>query len=143
MSIPTSAQEYRIRPGGLNDIRKQALKTLLPFILLVLLIAPGIGYVTSGTIFSASEYLEMGAPMAVLLLIGILIGLGRQKKFVNSYVLTIDNILLRRVQISTPDVEIYFNEIIEISKNKNGWLIVKGKYAGDIIYIPAQLEKFD
>jgi peptidoglycan/LPS O-acetylase OafA/YrhL len=136
-------QEYRIGPEGIKALRKLLLKRMLFLVPVVLAIV--IFNLVSYSLDKPTDMIFYLIPIFIFLLVyGALLFrvIKKNERLFKSYVLTIENILIRREQLNTQDVDIYFNEIVEISKSKNGWLTVKGKYAGDVIFIPAQIENF-
>ena len=65
-------------------------------------------------------------PFAVTALgFGLYRGVMRLKTLLESYTLTITNNLITREQFITPTISIYFNEVSEISQQKNGTLTIK------------------
>lgn len=86
--------------------------------------------------------------LVIIPLIGLSVGLGlyrglnRQRKLLESYQLTLANNLIIREQLNTPTISIYFNDIKEITKNKNGSFSIRGKDPTDVILIPAQIENY-
>jgi hypothetical protein len=136
-------QIFKIRQDGFKEIRK---KMLLRSIRL-LLIAGAVG-ITISTINSKSKendvnVLPITIPViAVALGFRIYRGVNRQKGLFESYTLTITNNLITREQLNTPTISIYFNEVKEIAKHKNGSFTIKGKQTVDLIGIPAQIENY-
>lgn len=63
-----------------------------------------------------------------------------QKGKYESYTLTITDNLITREQQSTPTISIYFNEVKEIIKSKNGRFVIQGKEAGDRIIVHEQID---
>ncbi len=76
------------------------------------------------------------------IVIGLYRGINTQKALFQSYSLTITNNLITRERINTPSISIYFSEVKEIVKNKNGSFIIRGKDNNDIIEIPAQIDEY-
>jgi hypothetical protein len=50
--------------------------------------------------------------------------------------------LITREQFNTPTISIYFNDIKEIVKAKNGNFVIKGTDPTDLIIVPAQIENY-
>lgn len=80
--------------------------------------------------------------VAVTVCLGLYRGLNRQRNLFESYQLTLTNNLITREQLNTPTISIYFNEIKEIIKSKNGSFSIRGKDPTDLIIIPAQIENY-
>jgi len=70
-------------------------------------------------------------------------GLRRQKQFLEHYKLTIDDNVITREQHNTEELTIYFHEVKEIYKNKEGGFVIRGYDKTDIINIPAQVENYE
>jgi hypothetical protein len=139
-------QVFKIKQNGFKEIRKKIL--LRSFF--TLLIA-GVGIIitiNSNEInFEQKENDVNNLPIFIPLLIaifgfGIYRGLNRQKNLFESYTLTIANNLMIREQLDTPTISIYFNDIEEIIKYKNGSFKIKGKVAVDLIGIPVQINNY-
>ena len=60
-----------------------------------------------------------------------------------SYTLTITNNLITREQFITPTISIYFNEVSEISQQKNGTLTIKGRESSDLIVVLPQIDNYN
>ncbi len=136
-------QVFKIRQDGFKEIRKKMLLRSIP----MLLIAGAVG-ITISTINSKQKendvnVLPIVIPMAVLALgFGLYRGVNRQKALFESYTLTITNNLITREQLNTPTISIYFNDIKEIAKHKNGSITIKGKETVDLIGIPVQIDDY-
>jgi hypothetical protein len=78
--------------------------------------------------------------MAAALGFGLYRGVNRQKALFESYTLTITNNLITREQVNTPTISIYFNDVKEIAKHKNGSFTIKGKETVDLIGVPVQID---
>jgi hypothetical protein len=136
-------QTFKIRQEGFKEIKKQMLIRTLP----VMLIA-----VTTGVVISSINSKEKAADANILPIIipliaasvgfGLYRGVYKQKFLFESYALTITNNLITREQLNTPTISIYFNDIKEITKHKNGSFTVKGKETVDLIGIPAQIDDY-
>ena len=73
---------------------------------------------------------------------GLYRGVNRQKRLFESYTLTFSNNLITREQLNTPTISIYFNDIKEIVKNRNGSITIRGKNVTDVISVPSQIEDY-
>lgn len=136
-------QTFKIRQDGFKEIKKQMLIRTIP----IMLIAGTFGILIS-SINSKDKATDVNVMPFVIPLIAVSIGIGfyrgmnRQKALFDSYTLTITNNLITREQLNTPTISIYFNEIKEIVKNKNGSFIIKGRDATDLIGIPSQIDNY-
>ena len=134
-------QTFKIRQGGFRGVKKQMLIRTLP----IMLIAVTVGIVIS-SINSKGKTADVNVLPTVIPLIAIAVGFGlyrgvnRQKTLFESYTLTITNNLITREQLNTPTISIYFNDIKEIAKYKNGSFTIKGKDTTDLIGIPSQID---
>ena len=136
-------QIFKIRQDGFKEIRKKMLLISIPMLLIA-----GAAGITISTINSKGKendvnVLPVVIPMVVLALgFGLYRGVNRQKGLFESYTLTINNNLITREQLNTPTISIYFNDIKEIAKHKNGGFSIKGKEASDLIGIPLQIDNY-
>lgn len=64
----------------------------------------------------------------------------RQKKFLDSYSITISDDVVTREQMNTPPLSINTLEIREIVKTKKGSFMIKGVQKADVIQIPYWIE---
>lgn len=131
-------QKFTISADGFTKIRRQ---TLIRTIILMLL-AVAIGFVISfNKTVDDVNVLPFVIPIALLAVgIGMFLGAKKQKLLLDSYTLTITNNMITREQLNTPTVSIYFSEVKEIIKDKNGAFLIKGKSANDLIIIPSQID---
>lgn len=136
-------QVFKFRQDGFKEIRRKMLLRSIP----LLLIAGAVG-ITISTINSRQKENDVNVlpiiiPLSAAALgFGLYRGVNRQKALLESYTLTITNNLVTREQLNTPAISIYFNDIKEIAKHKNGSFTIKGKEAIDLIGIPAQIDDY-
>lgn len=136
-------QVFKIRQDGFKEIRNKMLSRSIP----MLLIAGAVG-ITISTINSKQKENDVNVlpiiipVIAAALGFGIYRGVNRQKALFESYKLTITNNLITREQLNTPTISIYFNDIKEITKHKNGGVTIKGKETVDLIGIPEQIDDY-
>lgn len=136
-------QTFKINPDGFKEIRKQILIKTLP----ILLIA-----VTAGIIISSLNETHTKDDiynwLIVIPIVGIAVGFGlvrginRQKTIFESYTLIVEGNLIKREQFNSQTISIYFNDISDIIKNKNGSFTIKGKSEKGIISIPEQIDNY-
>jgi hypothetical protein len=136
-------QVFKIKQDGFKEIKKQMLIRTLPIMLIA---------VTGGIVISSINSKGKAADVNVLPFLipfvavavgfGLYRGVNRQKALFDSYTLTLTNNLITREQFNTPTISIYFNDIKEIAKHKNGSFIIKGKDATDLIGVPAQIDNY-
>lgn len=134
---------YKIKQDGFKEIKKQTLNRILPIMILAITVGITIGSINSKGKGNNIIVLPITITLAAVTVgFGIYRGLNRQKALLESYQLTLTNNLIAREQFNTPAVSIYYNDIREIIKNKNGSFIIKGKDRTDLIVIPAQIENY-
>src|SRR5579859_5889911 len=105
-------QEYRIKPGGFKEIRKQILVRIIP----ITVIAGSAGILIGLKNETTQQYginpLFLAVPfIALVLVFSILRAIKRQKTLFESYKLTIDGNMIKREQINTQTISLHFNEI--------------------------------
>ena len=136
-------QKFKIKPGGFKEIKKQTLIRTAPILLIAGIVGITISNLNSGGKVSEGNVL----PFVIIIItmamgVGMYRGINRQRALFNSYTLTISSNLITRQQLNTPTISIYFNDIREIARHKNGSFTVKGKEAGDLIGIPSQIDHY-
>lgn len=134
---------FKIRENGFKEIRNKMLFYSIP----LLIIAGAAGISISIVNSKQSENTINTLPIVILLIIlasgiGLYRSIKTQKALFESYTLTITNTLITREQLHTPTISLYFNDIKEIAKNKNGSFTVKGKEPQDLIAIPRQIDDY-
>jgi len=138
-NLHTTMQTFKIRQGGFKEIRRAMLIRTIPILVIVLTF----GITIASKSLNYTEILPYYIPFIVVLLVfGIYRGVNRQKSLFDSYTLTVTNNLISREQANTQTISIYFNDIKEISKHKNGSFTIKGKDRSDIIAIPSQIDNY-
>lgn len=134
-------QIFKIRQDGFKEIKKKMLQRSIPLLLIAGTVGITISTINSKQVKNEVNVLPIVIPvMAVALGFGIYRGVNRQKDLFESYTLTITNNLITREQLNTPTISIYFNDVKEIAKHKNGSFTIKGKETVDLIGIPAQID---
>lgn len=141
--IIVTMPDYRIRPGGSEEIRKQFLKKILVFISIIAVI------VMASTIYNAKadEYAMITIPVTIIVFT-IVVAFSirnmfkKQKELLDSYALTINDNTIIRYQLNTPTITLYRTEVKEILRKNNKGFIIKGINAEDIIYVSSQVENY-
>lgn len=134
---------FTTRANGFPAIRKKVLQRLLPVFLITL---------TAGIVFNFYKKSEGEDFMNVIFyyLVGglcvfcwrIYREISKRRKIYETYSLTIDDFSITREQHNTPSITTYLDNVTEIIKNKDGSFIIKGKQAGELIGVPAQMENY-
>lgn len=133
-------QVFKIRQDGYKEIRKIMLVISIPLVVISGAVGITISNINSKQNENDVNVLPVVIPIAVLALgFGLYRGVNRQKALIESYTLTISNNHITREQLNTPTISIYFNDIKEIAKHKNGSFTIKGKETVDLIGIPIQI----
>lgn len=136
-------QVFKIRHNGFKGIRKKMLLRSIPLLLIAGTVGITISAINSKQKENDVNVLPIIVPViAAALGLGVYRGVNRQKALFESYTLTIMNNLITREQQDTPAISIYFNDVKEIVKHKNGSFTIKGKEPVDIIGIPAQIDNY-
>lgn len=136
-------QVFKIRHNGFKGIRKKMLLRSIPLLLIAGTVGITISAINSKQKENDVNVLPIIVPIiAAALGLGVYCGVNRQKALFESYTLTIMNNLITREQQDTPAISIYFNDVKEIVKHKNGSFTIKGKEPVDIIGIPAQIDNY-
>jgi hypothetical protein len=136
-------QTFKLDQQRFKELRKNIIIRLLSFSAMVVAVFFCIFYFSPYDKAPHWESLQLFIPlMLVTWSFGIYRGVKKQKELFNSYVLTISNNMVMRERLETPTISVYFNDINEIIKHKNGSITIKGKDKSDVIAIPVQAENF-
>lgn len=140
----TAMKEFRLRPNGFKEIRKKALVFTVPVLVLAAAAAVLITDISSRKDPDSINVLPFTIPV-MLLIVGFRIYrvLKKQRALLETYTLTITDTIIGREQANTPTIAIPLNDVRVIEKRKNGGFVVRGNKNRDIIYVPAQLERYD
>jgi Flp pilus assembly protein TadB len=132
-------QEFRIRPDGYAVIRKRTLIRFIPvFIITAIVFA-----VINLTIWKPDDPLVWYTAIlffTIFVCISIFRTLSKQKKFLQSFRITIEDSVITREQLNTEELTIYFHEVKEVTKSKAGSLFIRGLEKTDMICIPPEIE---
>lgn len=137
-------QQFRIKPGTFEKVRKKRLRILLPVMLLAAIAGIAISYTTSKRLPGQVNSL----PIVIVCLIvafsfAIFRLLNRMRIMYDSYLLTVTENTITRELAGSPPMTIHFFEIREISKSPQGYIIIRGREPTSIIFIPPGLERFE
>lgn len=120
------------------------LHTLIPIFLLVAGIALSISLINADKksldLFPLIIGLVVGSVFLTFSLRRII---KRQQVQFESYSLTVADHVIGREIANTPTILIYTNDIREIIKRRNGSFVIVGKKAGEMIFIPQQIEDYE
>jgi hypothetical protein len=134
-------QQFKIRDGGFNEIRKKILLRTIPMLFLAGGAGIAISMVNSKNKKDDINVLPFTIPLFLVAgSIGLYRGTSRQKAAYESYTLSIGNGLITREQVNTVRIAIPFDEIRQITRYKAGNFTIKGNKPSDLILIPAQVD---
>jgi len=139
-----SMQQFKITPEGLTELRKKALIRSLPTVLIAVAVSIIIRTINSNN--TIDDITITLIPICFLILIlgfSLYLGLRRQRKLLESYVLTFENNTITRQQVNIPTITIDFSDIAQILKSTNGTFTIKSKNPRDIIGVPVQIENYN
>lgn len=136
-------QTYKISKTSFAALRRRAMNRVIP-VVIILITAAAIAEPFMSV--NKAEHFAISPVLVTLLLvfsgIGVYRGIKKLNAFGESYTLTITENIVAREQTGAPPVSVYFNDISEILKHKNGSFTIKGKEPGEIIVIPAQIDNY-
>ncbi|GAO41764.1 hypothetical protein [Flavihumibacter petaseus] len=136
-------QVFTIKQDGFKEVRKLLLFRAIPFMLIAAIVGIVIGTINTTTAPSDMNIWPVVVPFIILMLgWGMYRGVNRQKELFESYTLKITDNLVTREQLNTPTISIYFADIKEIVKHKNGGYTIRGKDARELIVIPVQIDNY-
>jgi hypothetical protein len=135
-------KQFKIRENGFKEIRKQTLVRTIP-----LLTIAAIGGLLISEFNPAYDNISdinvLPYVIAILigtLVIGLSIGIKRQKAIYDKYELILDENSITREQGNTSTIRILFTDIKKITKDSNGGLIINGLKLSNTILVPAQID---
>lgn len=135
---------YKTRESGFKELKKQVARRTLPMYVIIIIVASTIGIFTD-----KNGKADIGTTLIIIAIMCCLFGytfyrsLTRLKASYDSYSLTISSVTIIRDEDGKPPLSLYLSEIKEIIKTKTGAFIIKGRDAGDVIGVPAQMEDYD
>ena len=136
--------QYRNLPEGFTSIRNRLIVRIFPLLIIAVIAGLLIPYLSGkNTPVNFATWL-----ITILLLIGVLSysffkAIKRQKTIYDSYLLTIETNYLTREQTGLPLVTIFFDEIIETTKDKEGNLFIKTREASKQLTVLSSIENYD
>lgn len=134
-------QVFKTRQDGFKEVRRKMLFRSIPLLLIAGAVGITISTINSKQTENDVNILPVIIPVfAAVFGFGLYRGLNRQKALFESYTLTITTNSITREQLNTPVISIYFNDIKEIAKHKNGSFTIRGKATADLVGIPAQID---
>ncbi len=134
-------QQYKVEVNAIQKVQLKLGLMFVPVVIALLAFMIAMDYKNTGDIDETMDMLPIY--LAVLLptfVTGLVIGIKRQKKILNSYVLTFSGNLITREQLHTPTISIYTNEVQKIVKGDKGGYAVYGNNPQDIILIPKWIQ---
>ncbi|HVI43473.1 MAG TPA: hypothetical protein VM802_01330 [Chitinophaga sp.] len=123
-------------------MRKEALIRRLP--LIVMSAAAGLTillwYVPGN---NATELMITVALVVMVLIIRLYMSTGSQQRLLASYTVTISDDAITREQYNTPPLSFNFIEILQIAKDKDGNIFIRGMEKSDVMVIPSEIERYE
>lgn len=136
-------QQFRIKPNGFAAVRKKMIRRVIPTMLIALIGGIVVTYFNTQGKMGDSNVLPFIIPFFIIVMaFSLFRSINRQKKLFESYTLTIEDNVITRQMVNTPEITIYFHEVKEIIKSMEGGFTIKGLEPSDIIIIPIQVENY-
>jgi hypothetical protein len=143
-------QSFKLKQDALKKVRKKLLIFLIPALLVYLIVLPiAMGVFSDLSGFQFGWSFELMLPLAIMILfMGFTIYSGfrffnKIKRIYETYELQISDNLIGREQADTPTISIYFKDVQEIVKRRNGNFMVRGAAATDVILISKHVENYE
>lgn len=137
-------EQFKIRQGGFKEIRKTMIIKAIPALLLMAFGGLAMGYFNPNAQQSDVNILPFVIPLVLgALVFGMYLGVNRQKKIFETYILTFDSNSITREQHNTATISIPHAELSEIIKNPNGGFTIKGNSTVNVIGVPAQIDDYE
>jgi hypothetical protein len=136
-------QQYSINKGEVVRMGRKVQVKILFFMILIVAAAVVISTTNSKDAASASTGMYIFVPIIIAVLAYSFFRTKNRNRYIlETYRLTITNNLITREIEGFPEISIYFNEVTEIIKRKNGSFTIKGKTKGDLIGVPSEIENY-
>lgn len=133
-----------MKPDAFKSIRQQIILRVVPIALIALAVGFSISHFNSPNPESSSKNLAIIVPAGIALIVfGLYRGINRQKKILESYTLRLEENAIVREQHNTPTIRLEHGEISEITKNRRGSYVIKGKDMHSAIIVPLQIQHQD
>lgn len=137
-------KQFRIPTDRISNMTKKALFNLLP----VLILGVGGGLLIAynlqdGPVKDYTTLMFVIPLMAVYIAYAAYNGMKRQKALFSTYVLTIHSNSIKREQHGMPSINLYFSEIKQILKLKDGSFHVRAKDSSSSFMVPSTIEQYE
>lgn len=136
-------QQYTISPEAVVKLIRKAQLPMLIFMIVVVAFGTVIGMLNAGDKASSADGVYIFIPFIIAVL-GYTFFRTKQtnQNIFTTYKLTITNNLITREMDGFQEISIYFNDVTEIIKRKNGSFTIKGKAKADLIGVPAEIDNY-
>ena len=135
--------QFKTNPDLFKEIKNKWLLKMIPLLFIAVIAGISISTINSNNKKASKDALPISAAIVFSLVgFGVFLGIKKKNKLFNSYLLTIVNNEIKREQLNTPNLSIAFENIVEISKNINGNIFIKGNKKDELIGIPSQIENY-
>jgi hypothetical protein len=132
---------FKIRENGFEEIKKELIMKSLPIFLISMVGGIAVGCFNTENKEDLIFVLLTMIPIFLFAFgFGIFKGLKRQKILFQSYQLIFSENNVLREQTNTPSINIQFDDIKSINKDKKGSYTIKGQTTTETILIPAQID---
>lgn len=134
-------EEFQIREGGFNEIKKAMIIRAIPIAIVVAGFVWAVDHFNTNEQNSDINVLPFMIPIGMgVLIFGFFKAMKWQKGLFESYRLIINDEEIIRVQNSTPTISIPHQEIKSIIRNPKGVITITGESRTEIIGIPSQID---
>jgi hypothetical protein len=135
-------KQFKIKPNGFQEVRRKYLQWLIPILILGVTVGLAISHVNGKKEEDDFSVLAYAIPLCVgFIAFSVYSGLNKSKALFESFTLTLEPNSIIRDQLNTPVIHIYHSEVTDISRMKNGCILIKSQDKGNLIAIPPQIEK--
>jgi hypothetical protein len=138
-----NVKKFILNRNEIEAFRKKAVRRGFVISCLLSLAGAGIGW------FNTMDKGDSLSPLFALIpvplifsvsMIGNYRGIKRRMELLKSYTIAFDSVCIYREQKDTPDAEIFKGHLVEISRNRAGGFIIRGKHRDDLIMVPMKTE---
>ncbi len=137
-------EQYKIKPDGFKEIRKQVIIKTIPLGLIALATGIGVSVLNPNGQDNQTNVLPFVISIGLAALVfSIYKGINRQKLLFDSYKLSISDDGITREQSNTPTINIPYSDINSITKDDKGNFSIKGQTATDTIGVSYLIENHE
>lgn len=135
-------EQFKFKPDGVKKMSRLILIKTIPILVLLAVGSIIINYYINYTDVNKAKTTSYSI-VIIMAVLGIAIYRSnkKQQQLLESYTLTLDEEGIIREQFNTPRIVILYQDLVEIVKNSNGGITIKGSSAFNAIGVPPFIDQ--